>query len=91
MPILDKFTFKNPLLLWLNRRGWLNPSVPLKQAVTRQFTARKQHSEEAKGHISDRETLTDRFLAAEKEHPEKIELKPLKHSLTMIVAGSETT
>lgn len=91
MPLLDKITFKNPLLMWLNRRGFLNPSNPLAPVVTRQFIARKQHWQDAKGRVTDRETLADKFLTAEKEHLEVIELKPFDHSLTMIVAGSETT
>ncbi len=91
MPILDKLTFKNPLLMWLNRRGLLVPQNPLTPVVTKQFEAAKRHFQDGKGRANDRETLADRFLLVEKEHPEEIELKPFGHCVTMIVAGSETT
>jgi cytochrome P450 len=91
MPILDKLTFKNPLLLWFNRHGWFNIRNPLYPIVKRQFTDRKQHWEDAEGRPTDREVLSDRFLLAKKQHPEDTDFQPLQHSITMVVAGSETT
>jgi hypothetical protein len=66
MPILDKITFKNPLLMSLNRHGWFNIRNPLYPIVNRQFTERKQHWEDTKGRPSDRETLSDKFLLGKK-------------------------
>lgn len=91
MPILDLFTFKNPLLLWLNRRDLLNPPFLLRGVVMQLFLTRKKHWEESAKHPTDRETLTDKFLSAEKEHPGETELSPFRHSMTMVVAGAETT
>jgi hypothetical protein len=91
MPVLDKLTFKNPLLMWFNRHGLFNIPNPLFPIVKRQFTDRKQHWEDTAGRPIDREVLNDKFLQAKMEHPEDVEFQPLQHSLTMVVAGSETT
>jgi cytochrome P450 len=91
MPILEKLTFKNPLLMWFNQHGLFNMRNPLLPIVKRQFTDRKQHWEDAEGYPTDREVLSDRLLVAKKEHPENTDFQPLQHSITMVVAGSETT
>lgn len=95
MPVLDTLTFKNPLLMWLQRNhyvaGFPNPLVPI---VTKFFSERKQawKTAEEKGiQISDHDTLVDKFLIAERDNTEKIDIKPQGHALTMIIAGSETT
>ena len=100
MPLLDKLTLKNPILLWIQKKGFLQPKIAITEDVTKQFGARKQYwlekkaNKEEKVHITppaDRVTLTDKFLDADAERGPNMELSPFNHSHTMIVAGSETT
>ena len=91
MPVLDSMTFKNPLLMWLNRHGWFNIRNPLHPIIYRQFNDRKQYWEGTQGRPTDRDTFSDKFLLAKKEHAEDKEFQPMSHSVTMVVAGSETT
>ena len=91
MPVLDKLTFKNPIVLWFNRRGRLEMRKPLIGIVQRQFAERKKVWEKKQTSGEDNETLADCFLAAERENKEKIKLTPDRHAVTMVTAGSETT
>ena len=91
MPILDKITFKNPILMWFNRHGLLNIPSPIRPIVKRQLEDRAQHWKNSGGRPTDRELLSDKFLLAKKEHPEQTEFDPLGHSVAMVIAGSETT
>jgi hypothetical protein len=91
MPILDKLTLKNPFLMWFNRHSLFNIRNPLFPIVKRQFTDRKEHWEDAGGRPTDREVMSDGFLLAKQQHPEDTDFQPLQHSITMVVAGSETT
>lgn len=91
MPILDRLTFKNPILMWFNRRGLFEPKKPLLSIVQRHFFERKKIWEQKSGSEGDRVTLVDRFLQAQRDHQEKVSIPPQGHAFTMVVAGSETT
>lgn len=91
MPLLDKVTVKNPVLLWLNRRGWFKNENPLLQITQGHFNERRNIWEREQNDEAGRKTLVDRFLTAEKENPEKVQMRPSSHALTMVTAGSETT
>ncbi|PVH96823.1 cytochrome P450-like protein [Periconia macrospinosa] len=91
MPILDRLTFKNPLLLFLNRHGIMESKKPLLSIVHRHFEARKKIWEEKDGREGDRVTLIDRFLQAQRDNAEKVPMPPERHAVTMVTAGSETT
>lgn len=91
MPLLDKLTFKNPILLWFNRHGLLEPKKPLLSIVQRQFIERKKIWEQNAGSEDNRVTLVDRFLQAQQDHQDKVSIPPEGHAFTMVVAGSETT
>jgi len=90
-PILDKLTFKNPLLVLLSRLGIMELTTPLVALVGRHFDERKQVWENEKGTSSDRETLVDRFIMLEKEQGENMQISPKTQAFSMVVAGSETT
>lgn len=91
MPLLDKLTLKNPILLWLQKRGMAELINPLRPIVQRHFMERKVVWENNRAQESERETLVDRFLAVEAENPGTSSLKPEGHAMTMVLAGSETT
>ena len=95
IPWADDLLLKNPLLLWLNQRGWLNgspnPAVPF--ALKRQIE-RIQSRQKAERRTNDdgRMDLLDKFLAATDKYPETItEREVLGLGLSMVFAGSEST
>jgi hypothetical protein len=91
MPVLDRLTFKNPLLLWLQRCGCVKLEPPLLGIVRRLFLDRKRIWEEGAGIEGDRATLVDRFLQVAHDNEEKSEITPEQQALGMVLAGSETT
>lgn len=91
----DDLLVKNPILLWLNRRGLFNgrpnPAVPF--ALGRQ-NARTQAREkgERKSNNDGRVDLLDKFFEARDTHPETIKDHDiLGLGLSMVFAGSEST
>ena len=95
MPWLDQVFLKNPVLLWLNRRGLFNsrPSPAVSWALTRQV-ARVQAIKEEKhtAGADGRVDLLDKFLQAKENHPDTVADKEvLGLGLSMVLAGSETT
>lgn len=92
MPILDQLTLKNPILFWLNRRGWFNRLPPkIGDIAYGQFTKRQQYYQENKGRSAQQETLTDNSLRAQDEHPDVREFQPFMHSMSVVGAASEST
>jgi cytochrome P450 len=91
MPILDKWTFKNPLLLWALRHGYLEIKMPLAEIVQRQFDQRKKVWEGNQKNGEGCTTLVDSFLMAGRDNREKIEISPDDLALGMVTAGSEST
>ena len=95
VPWLDDVLLKNPVLLWLNRKGYFNghpnPAVPF--ALKRQVT-RLHDREKGKRSLDDdgRVDLLDKFLQARDKHPDTITDKEvLGLCLSMVFAGSEST
>lgn len=96
MPILDKLLLKNPVLLWLNRRGYFNstPNPVVAFALSRQ-NVRKEH-QRRDSHIDstrpESQDLLKKFLQAQASHPETVTDKEvLGLGISMVLAGSETT
>ena len=92
-PALDKLFRHNPVLLWLERKGFYQKgSFPLAIFVAKRMKARvnyydtKQDSE-----TKNTEDLLDKFFKAKEAHPEAMsEKEVLSLSLTMVLAGAET-
>ena len=91
MPLLDKLTIKNPILVWLSRMGWVNPKVPFAERMHRMYLERENIYRESKGRPSDQATLTDAFLKSQDEHPEITDFEPFTHCTSIIGAASDAT
>lgn len=99
MPILDSLFWKNPILLWLGRRGWYNkpsPTIPFAvKHLTQRLRAAKQTTDgEGTSSIGEgkREDLMAKFLNAKRDHPETVDDKEmLGMAISMVNAGSDTT
>ncbi|KAL9110772.1 MAG: hypothetical protein Q9227_004764 [Pyrenula ochraceoflavens] len=99
IPWLDKLFLKNPLLLWLGRRGFLNASSPVARKVLRLQTARVQQDAEGKLPESSSDTpsssaedLLSKFIQAKHQHPDIITDREITMlGLSMFFAGSDTT
>ncbi|KAI9811991.1 MAG: hypothetical protein M1827_004883 [Pycnora praestabilis] len=94
MPSVDVFLRHNPVLMWLERRGWISsttfPGVPF--AIKHMQERKKRYGDDVERHVADQEDLLDKFLRAKRERPEIItEREVLGLSLSMMIAGSETT
>lgn len=95
MPSIDLLFRHNPLLMWLERRGWYQgstfPGVPI--ALQRLRERQRQYDASCgKGEAEEREDLLDQFLKARRKIPSIItEQEVLGLSLSMMIAGSETT
>lgn len=91
MPWLDNLLLKNPVLLWLNRKGYFiaKPNPVVKFALERQ-TGRTEGRHQA---VSDgRVDLLEKFLQAKEKHPDTVADKEvLGMGISMVLAGSETT
>ena len=91
MPVLDRLLRKNPLWLWLNRRGLFASTMSVRGAfaANAQEERRLFHKERSE---RTEESLTDNFIRAQEEHPDVIGPKEfLSLGLTIVAAGSETT
>ena len=92
MPILDKWTFKNPLLMWALRHGFLEIKIPHAEIVQRHVDQRKTVWEDnQKNGDGGCTTLVDSFLVAERDNRGKIEISPNDLAFGMVTAGSEST
>lgn len=94
-PALDRWLRKNVVKMWLNRHGWFNnqasETVPFALTAQQQ---RRELRESKRGGASARteDTLTDKFLKAQEEHPESFGPRELLAlGLSIVAAGSETT
>lgn len=91
MPSLDSLLLKNPILLWLNRRGHFNgmPNPVVTFALKRQ-SARAQGSDMSSD--GSRVDLLDKFLEAKEKHPDTVsDSEVLGLGMSMVNAGSEST
>ena len=90
MPWLDRVTYKNPILLWLNRKGLVQYPNPFEPLVHRQFVERQKFWQDTNGRPSDREMILDVLLRIQKEHPEIPDFQPIMHSFSIIGGASES-
>ena len=90
MPWLDQVTYKNPILLWLNRKGWVRYTNPFEPLVHRQFVERQKFWQDTNGRPSDREMILDVLLRIQKEHPEVQDFQSIMHSFSIIGGSSES-
>lgn len=94
MPTVDLFLRHNPVLMWLERQEWISsntfPGIPFAVRHMRERQAR--HANDVEKDAANREDLLDKFLKAKRERPEIVtEREVLGLSLSMMIAGSETT
>ncbi|KAK4502310.1 hypothetical protein PRZ48_005735 [Zasmidium cellare] len=87
MPLIDKLSFKNPVLLWLNQKGYFNSSPnPIVAWALKYQTTRPPKTENGP------EPLLSKFFAAKTTHPDIVSDKEvLSMGLSTILAGSEST
>lgn len=97
MPALDYVVRKNPICLWLQRRGWLNntPGKSVLFASERQNERRRVFAQRKSNHAdtgatTDR-TLTDRLLLAAEERQNIGDREVLAMGLSLVAGGSDTT
>lgn len=91
---MDKFLRHNPVLLWLERKGFYRGSTfPLVPLVAKHIGERVNYYNQKKDfETKGREDFLDKFLKAKETHPKAMtEREVLSLSLTMVLAGSETT
>ncbi|MCJ1386172.1 hypothetical protein MMC17_009298 [Xylographa soralifera] len=92
-PNLDKLFRHNPVLLWLERRGFYQKSTfPLVIFVAKRMKARVSYYETKRDtETKNDEDLLDKFFKAKEAHPKAMsEKEVLNLSLTMVLAGAET-
>lgn len=92
-PLLDKFLRHNPVRLWLDKVGiYSGATFPLVPLVAKHMNNRLEYYRTKDDNESKREDLLDKFLKAKETHPKAMtEREVLSLSLTMILAGAETT
>lgn len=92
MPWVDLLLRHNPLLMWLERRGWYKGSTfPGATFALERIRDRDQQKLTEIGE-DRREDLLDKFRRARRERPEHItEQEVLGLSLSTMLAGGETT
>ncbi|KAJ6789545.1 hypothetical protein PWT90_08814 [Aphanocladium album] len=85
---------RNPLWLWLQRRGLFVPRTPLSV----EFASKQQQQRRDRRQANDEQsnvgvaTLTDKFLAAEAKYPDIVGGREvLALGLSLVAAGSDTT
>ena len=94
MPNLELLGRKNPIFLWLNKKGWFNPSpsqsVPF--AIKSQQRRRQLLAEKEVDGNSEEQTLTDKFIHASDANPDIMgDREVLAMALSIIAAGSDST
>ncbi|KAL9069682.1 MAG: hypothetical protein Q9161_005383 [Pseudevernia consocians] len=92
-PLIDKFLRHNPIRMWLDRVGiYRGATFPLVPIVAKHMNNRIDYYRTRGDNESKREDLLDKFLKAKETHPKAMtEREVLSLSLTMILAGAETT
>jgi cytochrome P450 len=91
VPWLDKFLMKNPLLLWLDARGYISTSDRIVQYALKQQAA---HQAKRKNGLDSegKQGLLDKFLDIREAHPDEVtDREMMGLGLTMIFAGAEST
>lgn len=96
-PWVDRVLWKNPVLLWLGRKGWYNKVTPTVPFAIRQVSSRMEAMarQEKEGGFSEKSSLKpdflDKFLKAKEESPDIVtDNAVLGLTLSMVNAGSDT-
>ncbi|MDI1490294.1 MAG: hypothetical protein OHK93_001494 [Ramalina farinacea] len=96
MPSLDYLFWRNPVLLWLSKRGWYDATSPTVPFAVRHLGSRlkavggEKDSNETRPEA--REDLLAKFLNAKRDNPGLINDRTvLGLSLSMVNAGGDTT
>lgn len=94
MPALDLLVRHNPIMMWLQKRGfYVSSTFPGVSFASKHLQSRQQcYQTSAKVDGENFKDLLDKFLDAKSEHPQIFtDRELLSLSLTMMFAGSETT
>ena len=96
MPFLDYLFWRNPVLLWLSKRGWYDATSPTVPFAVRHLGSRLKAAGGGNDSIETkwegREDLLAKFLNAKRDNPGLINDRTvLGLSLSMVNAGGDTT
>lgn len=90
-PVLDLWLRKNVLKMWLNRHGWFNNQALETVPFALKAQQERREMRERKTALTE-DTLTDKFLKAQADHPQEFGPRELLAlGLSIVAAGSETT
>ena len=91
MPWVDSLLRHNPVLMWLERRGWYKGTTfPGARFALERIAERDQQKDTTAINTNQKIDLLDKFRQAKQEHPEHITMKEvLGLSLSTMIAGSE--
>lgn len=91
MPWVDTLLRHNPVLMWLERRGYYaGNTFPGAKFALQRFSEREREQKTNGNAVGKREDLLDKFRKAKQERPEHITNREvLGLSLSTIIAGSE--
>lgn len=98
MPVLDYVVRKNPVYMWMQRRGWLNSS-PGKSVVfasalqqeRRRLLMERKRNPAIGAEAAEDMTLTDRLLMAAEQRQNMGDKEVLAMGLSLVAGGSDTT
>ena len=92
-PFWDQFFRHNPLLMWLERKGYYQPKTfSLGPFVGKRMMERiKRQKKAPEFEAKESEDLLDKFLKTRHTHPKAVtEKEVVSLSMTMVLAGAET-
>ena len=88
---MDVFFRHNPVLMWLEKRGWYRGDAFPGTSFALQRIWEREHQKSTQESADRREDLLDKFRRANRERPEYItDREVLGISLTLLIAGAET-
>lgn len=93
MPPVDLLFRHNPVLMWLERRGWsAGTTFPGAKFAIQRIAERQRRNDETGMENNHQLDLLDKFLETHKERPDVFTTREvLGLSLSTMLAGSETT
>ena len=91
MPWVDLLLRHNPVLMWLERRGWYaSTTFPGARFALERIAEREHQKGPSATNTNQKVDLLDKFRQAKQEHPEHITMREvLGLSLSTMIAGSE--
>lgn len=92
MPSLDLFLRHNPILMWLERRGWYSGNTFPGAPFAIQRVSEREHQKLTEDDADARTDILERVRRVKRERPEHITDKEvLGLTLSTMFAGAETT